>query len=247
MAGHSHWHNVQRRKGAVDAEKGKIFGKLARNIIVAARQGGGDPDMNLALQYAVDKAKAVSMPKDKIERAIKKGTGDLAGAQYEGMMYEAIGPGGGFVLMEILTDNRNRTASEIRKVLEKKGARMGSVAWAFEQKGLITVPCEGAEEDEVLEVVLEAGGEDMERVGDCFQITTLPAELERVRRLLVERGITIESAELSRIASTPNPVDEETGRKVLSLLETLEDHDDVQNVFSNVELPEELLAEVSAG
>jgi len=247
MAGHSHWANIQRRKNAVDAKKGKLFSKLARQITIAARQGGGDPESNITLKYAIDKARAVSMPKENIERAIKKGTGELESERFETMFYEAIGPGGVFILMEILTDNRNRTAPEIRKLLEKKDARMGSVAWAFEQKGMIVVPAADVEEDSLLESVLEAGAEDMQRVGDTFQVITAPTDLDRVRRALVERGMPVESAELTRLPKTPNPVDEETGRKVLSLLEDLQDHDDVQNVYSNVELPEALLAEAAAG
>jgi len=247
MAGHSHWANIQRRKNAVDAKKGKLFSKLARQITIAARQGGGDPESNITLKYAIDKARAVSMPKENIERAIKKGTGELESERFETMFYEAIGPGGVFILMEILTENRNRTAPEIRKLLEKKDARMGSVAWAFEQKGMIVVPAADVEEDSLLESVLEAGAEDMQRVGDTFQVITAPTDLDRVRRALVERGMPVESAELTRLPKTPNPVDEETGRKVLSLLEDLQDHDDVQNVYSNVELPEALLAEAAAG
>ena len=187
------------------------------------------------------------MPKENIERAVKKGTGELGAMTFESVMYEAIGPGGVFILMQILTDNRNRTASEVRKILEKKGAHMGSVAWAFEQKGLIMVSAEGVSEDDLLEIILEAGGEDMQQVGDCYQITTAAAEMDKVRRALTERKISVESAEVSQLPNNPTPVDEETARKVLSLLETLEDHDDVQNVYSNVELPESLLAEMSGG
>jgi len=246
MAGHSHWANIQRRKSAVDAKKGKVFSKLARQITIAARQGGGDPDSNIALKYAIEKARAVSMPKENIERAIKKGTGELASERFESVFYEAIGPGGVFILVEALTDNRNRTAPEIRKILEKRDARMGSVAWAFEQKGMIVTSATGIEEDRLLDIVLEAGAEDMQRVGDTYQIITAPADLDKVRRALLQRGIAIESAELTQLPKTPNPVDEETGRKVLSLLEELHDQDDVQNVYSNVELPETLLAEASS-
>ena len=244
MSGHSHWANVQRKKGASDAKRGKVFSKLARQIMVAARQGG-DLDSNLTLKYAVDRAKAVSMPKDKIDRAINKGTGELAGEQLETITYEAIGPGGVFILIEVLTDNRNRTASEIRKMLERRNARMGSVAWAFERKGLLTVPAEGTSEDDLLESVLGAGGEDLERVGDSFQVTTAAGDLDAVRRSLVAAGVSVEAAELTQLAKNPTPVDEGTGKTVLDLLEQLGDHDDVQNVYSNVDLPETLLAEVT--
>jgi YebC/PmpR family DNA-binding regulatory protein len=188
------------------------------------------------------------MPKDGIERAIKKGTGELAGeAALESVMYEAIGPGGVFILIEILTDNRNRTASEIRKLLDLRNARLGSVAWAFEQKGLIVVPAEGVTEDDLLETALEGGAEDLARVGDGYQITTAPADLDPVRRMLAEKEVNVESADLTHLPTNPVPVDEETGRKMLELLEELEDHDDVQNVYSNLELPESLLAEMATG
>lgn len=247
MAGHSHWANIQRRKGAVDDKRGRLFSKLAKNIMVAARAGGGDPDMNLSLKYAIDKAKSYSVPKDNIERAVKKGTGELGGTNFESAMYEAIAPGGVLVLMEILTDNRNRTASEIRKLLERKDAHMGAVAWAFEQKGLITVPAEGVDGDAILEIVLEAGAEDLSKVGDSFQITTAAGDMEGVRRALVEKGVTVESAEISQVPNNATPVDEATARKVLELLEQLQDHDDVQNVYSSIELSDELLAELAKG
>lgn len=245
MAGHSHWANIQRRKGAVDAKKGVLFSKLAKNIMAAARLGGGDPDMNLRLKYAIDKAKSYSLPRDKIERAVKKGTGELGAASLESIIYEAIAPGGVFVLMEILTDNRNRTAPEIRKILERKDAHMGAVAWAFEQKGLITVPSDGVDPDTILEIVLEAGAEDMERVGDSFQITTAATEMETVRQALAEKDVTVESAEISQMPNNPTSVDETTARKVLELLEQLTDHDDVQNVFSSIELSDDLLAKLA--
>lgn len=247
MSGHSHWANIQRRKGAVDAKKGRLFSKLARNITVAARAGAGDVDSNLALKYAIDKAKSYSMPKDNIERAVKKGTGELGPQSFENVMYEVIAPGGVFVLMEILTDNRNRTASEVRTLLDRKDAHMGSVSWAFEQKGLITVPAEGVDADELLEAILEAGAEDIERVGDCFQITTAAANMDGVRRALIEKDFAVESAEISQVANNATPVDEGTGRKVLELLDQLEDLDDVQNLYSNIELPDALLAEMSKG
>ena len=243
MAGHSHSANVRRRKEAVGAKRGKVFSKLARAIIVAARDGGGDPVSNLALKYAVDRAKAVSMPKDNIERAIKKGTGELDGGALETCIYEAIGPGGVLILIEGLTDNRNRTAPEIRTILERKNAHLGSVAWAFEQKGVIYVPADAVTEDALMEKALEAGAEDMERVGDRFIVTTLPSELDSVRRALADASIAIEDAELSMEPRTTVAVDEESARKTLSLFDELNDHDDVQNVYSNLDAPEALLAE----
>ena len=244
MSGHSHAANVRRRKEAGDAKRGKIFSKMARNIMNAARTGGGDPSANLNLKYAIDRARAVSMPKDNIERAIKKGTGELDGKALEICMYEAIGPGGVFIMIDGLTDNRNRTASEIRKILERRNAHLGSVAWAFEKKGLITVPAAGISEDDLLETVLEAGAEDLQRVGDSFIISTAPADLDHVRRALVENGIAVEDAELSQVAKNDLKVDEKNCRKLLDLFEQLDDNDDVQNVYSNLDVPDAILAEM---
>jgi YebC/PmpR family DNA-binding regulatory protein len=246
MAGHSHWHNIQRRKGSVDAKRGIMFSKLARNIIVAARNGGGDPDTNITLQYAIDKAKSVSMPRANIERAVKRGTGELGGAAYESIMYEAVAPAGVLILMEMLTDNRNRTAPEIRKLLEKKDAVMGSSAWAFEQRGLIMVAGEDVSEDELMDAILELGADDMVSVGDCFEVTTAAADMAKVRDALTEKGYTMESAEVAQVPTTSMSVDEDTARKVLSLLESLEEHDDVQNVYSNLDLSDELMEKLAA-
>ena len=244
MAGHSHAHNVKFRKDRVDAKRGIMFSKAARQIIVAARSGS-DVASNIALKYAVDYAKSLSMPKDTIERAIKKGSGELGGITIESCVYEAIGPGGVFILIEILTDNRNRIASEIRKILEMKNARLGSVAWSFEQKGIILVPAKGVSEDRLLEIILEAGAEDMERVDDTFMITTEVGGMETARAALTENGVNVESAEFAQIPKTSVPVDEETGRKLLDLVDLLDDNDDVQRVYYNFELPEALLAKMS--
>ncbi len=245
MSGHSHWATIRRKKGATDSKRGQLFSKLARQITIAARMGGGDPETNIGLKYAMDKAREYSMPKDNIERAVKKGTGELGGAVLESAQYEAIGPGGVFILIEVLTDNRNRTSSEIRKLLEMRNAHLGSVAWAFEQKGLITVPAEGVSEDVLLEIVLDAGGEDMQRTGNVFQVTTAPLELYRVKKALADKGIKIESAEVTQMPKSSVPVDAEVGRKLMDLLGQIDDHDDVQSVHSNVELPESLLASMA--
>lgn len=243
MSGHSHWATIRRKKGAVDAKKGQMFSKLAKAITIAARQGGADAASNLSLKYAMDKARQFSMPKDNIDRAIKKGTGEGDGAQLESVKYEAIGPGGVFILIECLTDSRNRTASEVRKLLELKNARLGSVAWAFEQKALVTLAGEGVTEDQILEVALDAGADDVQKVGSSFQVTAAPHDGEAVRRALTEKGFKVEAFEVIQAAKTPMAVDEETGRKVLDLLGQIEDHDDVQNVYSNVDLPESLMKE----
>ena len=245
MSGHSHAHNVKFRKDRVDAKRGKMFSKAVRQITVAAREGGGDVDVNAALKYAIEYAKSLSMPKETIERAIKKGSGKLDGGALESCVYEAIGPGGAFMVIEVLTDNRNRTAAEIRKLLEMKNARLGSVAWAFEHKGVILVSAGGVSEDDLLETILGAGAEDLERVDNSFLITTERGALESVRRALTEKGLSIESAEIAQIAKTSLSVDEQTGRKLLDLVDQLNDHDEVQNVYYNFELPEALLAEMS--
>jgi len=245
MSGHSHWATIRRKKGATDSKRGQLFSKLARQIAIAARSGGGDPETNIGLKYAMDKAREYSMPKDNIERAVKKGTGELGGVALESAHYEAIGPGGVFILIEVLTDNRNRTSSEIRKMLEMRNAHLGSVAWAFEQKGLITVPAEGVSEDQLLEVVLDAGGEDMQRTGNVFQVTTAPLDLYRVRKALTDKGFKVEACEVTQMPKSSVPVDADVGRKLMDLLGLIEDHDDVQNVYSNIELPESLLASMA--
>jgi len=242
MAGHSHSANIARRKGAVDEKRGRLFSKMARAIIVAARQGGGNPDANLDLKYAIERARAVSMPKDNIERAIKRGTGELAGGQLEGAMYEAVGPNGTFFLIEILTDKRNRTAPEIRKILERRNAQLGNCAWAFEPKGVVVVAKSAVGEDTLMEIVLDAGAEDMTQSGEYYEITTAPADLEAVRSALTAKEIAMEDASLVRVPTNSVAVDEDTGAKLMELVNELDDHDDVQNVYTNIEFPESLLA-----
>lgn len=248
MSGHSHWATIKRKKGAADQKRGAMFSKLAKAITLAARSGGGDPDTNIHLKYAIDKAKAGLMPRDNIERAIKKGTGELNdGATLDTVKYEAIGPGGVFILIDCLTDNRNRTASEVRKILELKNARLGSVAWAFEPKGLITISAEGVDEDKLTEIILEAGAEDMQKSGNTYQVTTAPGDLEAVRRALAEKNIKVESGDLTQMAKTPQEVDATVARKLVDLMGELEDHEDVQNVYSNMDLSESVMAEISKG
>jgi len=242
MAGHSHAANVRRTKEAGDARRGKIFSKVARNIMNAARVGGGDPSMNLNLKYAIERARAVSMPKDNIERAIRKGTGELDGGKLETCTYEAIGPGGVFLMIEVLTDNRNRTASEIRKTLDLKNAHLGNVAWAFEKKGVLTVSANGVSEEDLLDLALEAGAEDLERVGKRFMITTPPSEFEHLRSVLGDKNIIVEDAQLCQVAKNDVKVDRETCRKLLELFDQLDDNDDVQNVYSNLDVPDDLLS-----
>ncbi len=245
MAGHSHWASIKHKKGATDAKKGKAFSKIARMITVAARKGG-DPDMNAKLQLAIDKARAVNMPKDNVERAIQKGTG-AGGAEAElyECTYEGYGPQGSAIMVEILTDNKNRTPPEIRKIFGRFGGNMGesgSVSWMFEKKGLIIVNGAGLNEDEFMMLILDAGAEDMQKDGDVFQVVCPQKELAAVKKAIEGKGIKVESADLSWIPKTTVDLDETAGRKALGLMEALEDHDDVQNVYSNFNLPPSLLA-----
>ena len=247
MAGHSHWASIKHKKGATDAKKGKAFSKIARMITVAARKGG-DPEMNSKLQLALDKARAVNMPKDNVERAIQKGTGDSAGVtELFECLYEGYGPHGVALMIEILTDNKNRTAPEIRKIFERFGGNMGEagcVSWMFEKKGLIIVNGSNLDEDELMMLVLDAGAEDLQKVGDVFQVICLQADLSKVKKAIESKNIKVETAELSWIPKNNIDLEEAAGRKVLRLMDAFEEHDDVQNVYSNFNLPQSLLAEM---
>jgi YebC/PmpR family DNA-binding regulatory protein len=247
MSGHSHWATIKHKKGAIDAKRGKLFSKLSRAIIIAARHGGGDPETNLKLRYAIDKARQVSMPKDNIERAIKRGTGELEGLTFEEVMYEGYGPGGVAILVEVLTDNRNRTTSEIRKIFERSGGKMGSagcVAYLFERKGLFSIDAQATDEDTLLTLALDAGAEDVKRAGSTFDVTCDPTAFSQVQEALKKQGLTPTVAEISQVPKAPVDVDAETGRKVMRLMEALDDQDDVQNVYSNVNISEEMVAGV---
>ena len=250
MAGHSHWAGIKHKKALVDAKRGKMWSKLSKAIIVAAKMGGGDPDANLRLRYAIDDAKAVSMPKDNIERAIKKGTGELDSDMIEEVVYEGYGAGGVAVLCEIFTDNRNRTAPEIRKIFEMSNGKLGStgcVAWMFESKGLFLIPAAQTDEDTLMELALEAGADDVRRDGDSFEITCDPSAYETVSAALKQAGIEPEASQLAKIPQTTVDLDADTARKALKLMERLDDHDDVQSVASNFNIPDEVMAELEEG
>ncbi|NCQ18304.1 MAG: YebC/PmpR family DNA-binding transcriptional regulator [Ignavibacteria bacterium CG_4_8_14_3_um_filter_37_9] len=241
MSGHSKWATIKRKKGATDAKRGKIFTKLIKEITIAARQGGGDPNGNPRLRLAIDNAKAANMPADNIERAIKKATGELEGVSFTELMYEGYGPGGIAILVEVATDNKNRTVAEVRHIFSKIGGSMGesgSVAWMFERKGIISVKRNNKTEDEVMEIVLEAGADDMETETDYFEVTTTLESFEPVRKTLLEKSLEIENAALEWIAKNTLAVAGEDAEKVVKLIETLEDNDDVQNVFSNADIQE---------
>ena len=248
MSGHSHWATIKHKKGATDAKRGKLWSKLSRAIIIAARNGGGDPTMNLKLRYAIDKAREVSMPKDNIDRAIKRGTGEGDGQQLEELTYEGIGPSGVAYLVDCTTDNRNRTSGEVRKIFEKGGGKMGSagsVAYLFERKGVITVDAKGIEEDTLMGVALDGGADDVKREGESYVVTCNPTAFHGVQEALKTNKITVASSELTQLARVPIDIDAETARKVLRLHEALEDHDDVQSVYFNANIPNEVLQELS--
>jgi YebC/PmpR family DNA-binding regulatory protein len=250
MAGHSHWAGIKHKKALIDAKRGKLWSKLSKAIIVAARLGGGDPDMNPRLRLAIDDAKAVSMPKENIQRAVKRGTGEIEGAAPEEALYEGYGPGGVAILCDVVTDNRNRTASEIRKVFELSDGKLGSsgcVAWMFEKKGLFLIPADQVDEDRLLEIALDAGADDVRRSGERFEVLCGTDVFQTVSQALARSGIQPEVSEISRIPkNTVDVSDPDTARKILKLLNRLDDHDDVQNVSSNFNIAEEIMAQVGA-
>jgi YebC/PmpR family DNA-binding regulatory protein len=244
MSGHSHWATIKHKKGAVDAKRGKLWSKLSRAIIIAARHGGGDPNMNLKLRYAIDKARAVSMPKDNIERAIKRGTGETEGT-FEELTYEGYGSGGVAMLVDVLTDNRNRTNGEIRKIFERCGGKMGSagaVAYLFERKGVFSVDSKAVDEDTLMGLILEAGAEDLKRQEDNFEILCDPTIFNDVKTALEKASIPTNMAEITQLPKAPTEVDTDTGLKVMRLMDALDDHDDVQNVYSSMQMTAELAA-----
>jgi YebC/PmpR family DNA-binding regulatory protein len=248
MSGHSKWSTIKRQKGANDAKRGALFTKVAREIAVAARAGGPDPDANYRLRLAVDKARSINMPADNIKRAIEKATGGGDDVQYEEIVYEGYGPGGVAVLVEAATDNRNRTAAEVRSIFAKTGGQLagsGAVAWQFEPRGLITVDRSNADPDEVALAAIDAGAVDVDTEVDPMEIYTEPGDLESVRKTLEAAGVGVDGAESAMLAKQTVSLDADHVRKALRLVELLEDLDDVQRVTANVDIPEELMAEVA--
>jgi len=247
MAGHSHWANIAHKKSVIDAKRGKVWSKLSKAIIVAARDGGGDPGMNLRLRYAINDAKAISMPKDNIERAIKKGTGELEGGSLDSVLYEGYGPGGVAVLCEILTDNRNRTAPEVRKIFEVAGGKLGAtgcVAWMFDRKGLLVIERDQTDEESLLELAIEAGAEDVKTFDDSYEVISDPDAFGAVCEAIDAAEIATQSREITRIPQDTVDLDVETARSVLKMMEALDDHDDVQTVSANFNIPDEAMAEL---
>jgi YebC/PmpR family DNA-binding regulatory protein len=252
MSGHSKWSSIKHKKGAADAKRGKLFSKLSRAIIVAAREGGADAAGNLALQNAIEKARSYSMPKDNIERAIARGAGtDSDGASaFEHVVYEGYGPNGVAVLVEALTDNRNRTASEVRHAFDKHDGNLGSsgaVAWLFERRGIVLVDAEATDEDELTLAAADGGADDVSRDGSSFQVVCAPENLASVRTAIEEAGIAVDSAELTMVPKTTVEIAEEgAAKKILRLVDALEENDDVQDVFANFDIPERVLEAVAS-
>ena len=249
MSGHSKWHNIRLRKGKQDAERGKIFTKLAREIIVATRHGGGNPDSNVRLRLAVQKARESSMPADNIKRAIQRGTGELEGVIYDEVTYEGYGSGGVAVLVECLTDNRNRTVAELRNIFSKCGGSLGEsgcVAWMFEAKGIITIPGENVDEDSVMVATLDSGADDIRVEGDIIEVITQPEDLQAARDALDNAGIKHTDAETAKLPKNTVRVEGKEASQVLRLVEMLEDVDDVQNVYANFDIPDEIMQEAAA-
>lgn len=247
MAGHSHFKNIAHKKGIADAKRGRLWSKLGRYIMIAAKNGGGDPVTNLKLRYAIDKARAVSMPKENIERAIKRGTGESGATNFDEVTYEAYGPGGVAILIETLTDNRNRTNSEIRMVIERAGGKMGapgSVAYLFDRKGIFAIAAKDTEEDVLMTIALEAGADDVERNDDTFVVSCDAAAFNQVRAAFEANNIALAAAEIQMSGKIEVDADLEIGQRILKLIDTLDDNDDVQNVWSNLHVTDAMMAGV---
>ena len=244
MSGHSKWATIKHKKGKTDARRGKLFSKLSRAITVAAREGGADPAMNISLANAIEKAKAESMPKDNIERAIQRGAGGADGETYESILYEGYGPAGVAIIVEVLTDNKNRSAAEVRNIFSKHGGQLaqpGAVAWVFERRGSIVVDGEKYAEDDIMAAAIDAGAEDVVQDGDQFQVLTEPADFATVRGGMVAAGIEFEQAELTMIPKNTVKLEENDARKTMRIVDALEDSDDVQEVYANFDIPEDVL------
>ena len=246
MSGHSKWSTIKRAKAVTDDKRGRAWSKVARRIMMAAKDGGGDPDMNLPLRYAIDDARAANMPKDNIAKAIKKGTGELGGQNYEQIVYEGYGPSGMAFIIDCLTDNRNRTAPELRKIFERGNGQLGStncVAWMFESKGTFLIASDAADEDALMEIVLDAGADDVITDDNGFEVSCEVAAFSMVKQALADNEIVTLSAEIAMVPSTTISVDDANlARKLLTLMDAFEDHDDVQKIFANFDIPEDILA-----
>ena len=249
MSGHSRWSQIKRKKGKADVQRGKLFSKILREITVAAKNGGGDPKANMRLKAAIESAKEANMPQDNIKRAVQKGTGELPGEAYEEITYEGYAPGGVAVLVQVVTDNRNRTGPEIRRTFEKQGGNMGSagsVGWMFERTGIIQVDAEKIAEDDLMAKALDAGATDMRRAEKAFEITTTPAEMDLVREALTKAGVPVLEAQVTWVPKSLVRVESKDAASVLRLIEALEELDDVQSVYANYDIPDEVLEAIAA-
>jgi YebC/PmpR family DNA-binding regulatory protein len=250
MSGHSKWAGIKHKKALLDAKKGKVFTKLIRELTVAARESGGDPGANPRLRLAIQKAKEANMPGENVERAVKRGTGELPGVTYEQVMYEGYGPGGVAIMVEALTDNKNRSTAELRTIFSRKGGNLagsGSVAWLFHKKGLIIIDHKQIDEEKLMSLVLDDGAEDMTVEDDTYHVITDPKNCDKVKSALEKNNVKIQVAELTMVPASTVKVGKEHAATVLGLVETLEDHDDVQNVYANFDIPDEILKEVKRG
>jgi YebC/PmpR family DNA-binding regulatory protein len=248
MSGHSKWSSIKHKKAAVDAKRGKMFTKLIKEITVAAREGGGDPDANPRLRTAVANAKAQNMPNETIERGILRGTGQLPGTSYEEIIYEGYGPKGVAIIVEVVTDNRNRSTSDLRNILSKNGGNLGErgcVSWMFDKKGLVVIDKDKADEDDLILIALDAGAEDIKSEDDSYEIITEPQHFESVRDAIQEAGIETALEEISMIPQTTVKLDGKEALQLLKIIEGLEEHDDVQNVYSNFDIPDELIEQAA--
>lgn len=249
MSGHSHWAGIKHKKAKEDKKRGKVFSRVAKQIMSAARRAGKDPDTNLELKYAIDEAKAANMPKDTIERAVLKGAGELEGTRLEGVRYEGYGAGGAAVMLDALTDNRNRTTSDVRRAFSDHGGELGAsgcVAWGFETKGLVLLPLDDKTEEEMFDIAIEAGADDFQKEGDLCELSCDPRQIQEVKDALRAADVTWESAEVTMVPQSYVDLSREDGLKALKLMEDLEENDDVTNVYSNFNLPAELVAELEA-
>ena len=247
MSGHSKWSSTKHKKAVIDARRGKLFAKLIRGIEVAAREGGGNPDGNPTLVDAIGRARDASVPNDTIERAIKRGTGELDGIRYETLIYEGYAPGGVAVMLEVKTDNRNRAAADVRRAFTKNGGALGgpgSVGWMFTKRGILQVPAKGVSEDELLTVASDAGADDLRLDGDSWEVTCDPTRVHQVRKAIEEAGIAVDSAQVTMLPNSTVKLDLETARRVLRCMDDLEDADDVQEVYANFDIPDEVFQEV---
>ncbi|MEA3328532.1 MAG: YebC/PmpR family DNA-binding transcriptional regulator [Candidatus Omnitrophota bacterium] len=246
MSGHSKWAGIKHKKALIDAKRGKLFSKLIKEITVSARQGGGNLDTNIRLRTAAGAARDANMPAENIKRAIKKGTGELSGTSYEDVTYEGYGPGGVAIMLECLTDNKNRTSAEIRNIFSKKGGNLagtGSVSWLFQRKGLIIIDKKEVEENKLMSIILEAGAEDLRVEGDVYEVITGHADLDKIKKSITEKGLKYTAAELTMDPKNTVKVDGAAAKQVLGLVESLEDSDDVQHVYANFDIPDEIIEE----